>query len=111
MSSTPRIQKSHPTNRMRVSGARSAGRFARAPYNVRPSAAPSHQAGPAPARERTKPRAFHVEKLWENVFAPYRERILYPVAIASALIFIPLAVVDYYRGKVAISAILVRYSS
>jgi len=46
------------------------------------------------------------EQFWENVFTPYRARILYPVAVAGSLIFLPLAVFDYLHGRVAISALL-----
>jgi diguanylate cyclase (GGDEF)-like protein len=45
-------------------------------------------------------------RLWENVFTPYRKRILYPVAAIGAFVFLPIAVVDFLRGKTLVSAML-----
>jgi diguanylate cyclase (GGDEF)-like protein len=45
-------------------------------------------------------------RLWENVFTPYRARVLYPIAIAAAAIFIPLGIHDYLQGRIALSLIL-----
>jgi diguanylate cyclase (GGDEF)-like protein len=111
MSSVPRIQKLHPANRLRISPARSALRFARAPSQVREEPKPaditmsmSAQALLKGAERRANAEAR--ERLWENVFTAYRARILYPIAVAGSLIFLPLAVVDYFRGKVAISGLL-----
>ena len=57
-------------------------------------------------RLQQTPPAVDPSQLWENVFTPYRARILYPIAIVGALIFLPLAVVDFMRGRAEISAIL-----
>jgi diguanylate cyclase len=111
MSSTPRIQKLHPANRLRIATAPRAARFARAPYRVREEPRPADlTASIAPqlleSRAQRAAAAEAAEKLWENVFTPYRARILYPIAVLGSAIFLPLAVVDYFRGKVAISALL-----
>jgi diguanylate cyclase (GGDEF)-like protein len=45
-------------------------------------------------------------RLWENVFTPYRKRILYPVAVIGAFVFLPIAVVDFLSGKTLVSAML-----
>ena len=58
----------------------------------------------APPRAGVTPAA--AQQFWENVFTPYRARILYPIAVVGSAIFLPLAVFDYLRGKVAISALL-----
>src|SRR6185436_15020298 len=58
------------------------------------------------SRTQREAAAEAAEKLWENVFTPYRAPILYPIAVLGSAIFLPLAVVDYFRGKVAISALL-----
>jgi diguanylate cyclase (GGDEF)-like protein len=111
MSSTPRIQKLHPANRLRIAanGPRAA-RFARAPYRVReePPADITTSISPKLLESRAQREAAEAaaEKMWENVFTPYRARILYPIAVIGSAIFLPLAVVDYFRGKVAISALL-----
>lgn len=42
----------------------------------------------------------------ENVFTPYRERILYPAAAAGALILLPLSVVHFMDGSKAIGLLL-----
>jgi diguanylate cyclase (GGDEF)-like protein len=47
------------------------------------------------------------EQFWENVFTPYRRKILYPVAAIGAGIFLPLAVYDFMQGRELIGAILV----
>ncbi len=49
----------------------------------------------------------HTEQFWENVFTPYRRKILYPVATVGAGIFLPLAVYDFMLGRTLIGAILV----
>ena len=112
MSSTPRIQKLHPANRLRIAteGPRTA-RFARAPYRVREEPRPADITGsfsPKLLQSRAQRAAAEAatEKMWENVFTPYRARILHPIAVIGSAIFLPLAVVDYFRGKVAISALL-----
>ena len=103
MSSIPRIQKLHPSHRMRGAPARAA-HYARAPYVV---PEPGAEVGESEAQSRSGISPAAAQKVWENVFTPYRRRILYPVAVAGSLIFLPLAVFDYMRGKVAISALLV----
>lgn len=47
------------------------------------------------------------EQLWQNVFTPYRRRILYPITAVGASIFLPLAVLDFQRGRILVGAILV----
>ena len=112
MSSAPRIQKLHPANRLRIPSGPRAARFARAPYRVReePRSADITQSISAQAlqtrAERAAAKAEAAERLWENVFMPYRTKILYPIAVVGSGIFLPLAVYDYMRGKVAISALL-----
>ena len=46
------------------------------------------------------------QQVWENVFTPYRTRILYPVTIIGAGLFVPLAVSAILQGRLAIAAIL-----
>jgi diguanylate cyclase (GGDEF)-like protein len=112
MSSAPRIQKLHPANRLRIAAAAPReGRFARKPYRVREEPRPADiTASISPqlleSRAQRAAAAEAAEKVWENVFMPYRARILYPIATLGSAIFLPLAIVDYFRGKVAISALL-----
>jgi len=88
---------------MRIAPARGAAHRARSPYVV-PEASAKISTPQAKPRAQVSPAV--AQQLWENVFTPYRKRILYPVAAVASLIFLPLAVVDYLRGKVAISALL-----
>ena len=112
MSSAPRIQKLHPANRLRIAAAAPReARFARAPYRVREEPRPADlTASISPQLLETRAQRASsdeaAEKLWENVFMPYRARILYPIAVLGSAIFLPLAVVNYFLGKIAISALL-----
>jgi len=46
------------------------------------------------------------EQLWENIFTPYRRRIMYPMAGIGAFVLLPLAIYDTLQGKAGIGAIL-----
>ena len=102
MSSIPRIQKLHPSHRMRGAPARAA-QYPRAPYVVPGTDAEARESKAQP-RAGISPAT--AQRFWENVFTPYRKRILYPIAVSASLIFLPLAIFDYMRGRVAISALL-----
>ena len=49
----------------------------------------------------------HTAQFWENVFTPYRRKILYPVAVVGAGIFLPLALYHFLQGRTLMAAILV----
>jgi diguanylate cyclase (GGDEF)-like protein len=60
----------------------------------------------APSRgDRVVSRGFS-ERTRENVFAPYRERILYPVAATATVVLLPLAVHHLLRGRVEVGGLL-----
>lgn len=47
------------------------------------------------------------EFLWESAFAPYRRKILYPIAACGAALLLPLAVYDFLHGRAIVGVILV----
>jgi diguanylate cyclase (GGDEF)-like protein len=59
-----------------------------------------------PTRDRPAPVQPIGEIIRENVFAPFRERILYPAAAAGAVVFLPLALHHIRQGNYVIAAAL-----
>ncbi len=61
-----------------------------------------------PAPGGTANRAPHPfgDIIRENVFTPYRERILYPAAAVGVLVLLPLAFRHFHEGNVAIAGLL-----
>lgn len=60
---------------------------------------------PARRERRAAPQAMG-EIIRENVFAPYRERLLYPVAAVAALVLLPLSLGHLLDGNRPIAALL-----
>jgi diguanylate cyclase (GGDEF)-like protein len=46
-------------------------------------------------------------ELWESVFTPYRARILYPISLVGATVFVPLAVMHFAQGHLGLGSVLV----